>query len=50
MVDRNGKHVWGGMFPGGPAKASPAGIYFVRLYSPAGDLLREYGLEIGARP
>ncbi|MDR3699393.1 MAG: hypothetical protein P4L56_07140 [Candidatus Sulfopaludibacter sp.] len=47
MVDRAGKQVWTGTFPGRPAKPLPAGIYFVRLYSPAGDLLREYGLEIG---
>jgi predicted anti-sigma-YlaC factor YlaD len=47
MVDHVGKQVWTGTFPGSPAKAAPAGIYFVRLYSPAGDLLREYGLEIG---
>jgi predicted anti-sigma-YlaC factor YlaD len=50
MVDRLGKPVWAGAFPGPPAKASPAGIYFVRLYSPSGDLLREYGLEIGSQP
>ena len=50
MVDGNGKQVWHGNFPGGPAKALASGIYFVRLYSPTGDLLREYGLEIAARP
>jgi len=27
--------------------ALPRGSYFVRVYSPEGDLLREYGLELG---
>ncbi len=46
MVDGAGKQVWTGTFPGASVKPSPAGTYFIRLYSPAGDLLREYGLEI----
>jgi hypothetical protein len=46
MVDRSGKQVWTGMFPATQVKPCPAGIYFVRLYSSAGGLLREYGLEI----
>jgi hypothetical protein len=49
MVDRNGKRVFqGDLIPGKgvetPAEAS--GIYFVRLYTPPGTLLREYALEI----
>ncbi len=46
MVDRSGKRVWSGTFPGAPAASAPAGTYFVRLYSPSGTLLREYGLEV----
>jgi len=46
MVDWAGNPVWTGAFPGAAVKSLPAGIYFVRLYAPAGDLLREYGLEI----
>ena len=26
----------------------PSGIYFIRIYAPTGELLREYGLEVGA--
>ena len=29
------------------ARGLPAGTYFVRLYSPAGELLREYALVVG---
>ena len=50
MVDQTGKQVWTGTFPGPPANPSPAGLYFVRLYSPSGHLLREYGLALAARP
>lgn len=49
MVDGTGIQVWTGTFPGANVKPTPAGTYFVRLYSPAGDLLREYGLEIEPR-
>jgi len=48
MVDRAGKQVWSGTFPGANVKPIPAGTYFVRLYSPTGELLREYGIEIGS--
>jgi hypothetical protein len=49
MVDETGRSVWAGKFPGASVPPRAAGIYFVRLYSPAGELLREYGLEIGPR-
>ncbi len=29
--------------------ATPAGTYFIRLYTPSGELLREYGLVISSR-
>ncbi len=50
IVDRFGKQMWAGTFPGHPARALLAGVYFVRIHSPAGELLREYGLEIEPRP
>ncbi len=50
IVDRFGKQVWAGNSPGHPATALLAGVYYVRIYSPAGALLREYGLEINPRP
>ena len=48
MVDSAGKPVWKGATPGASAPPVPAGLYFVRVYSAAGELLREYGLEVGA--
>jgi len=50
LVDSVGQRVWQG--PANAAKVPPLrpGIYFIRAYSPAGELLREYGLEVdGAR-
>ena len=50
MVDRNGKRVFQGDFMPGKGVETPSqvpGIYFVRLYTLQGMLLREYALEIG---
>ena len=55
MVDRFGKRVWQASVPAQGAKAgfkvpgTPPGIYFVRLYRPPGELLREYGFEVQGR-
>ncbi|MBZ5581794.1 MAG: hypothetical protein LAQ30_06230 [Acidobacteriia bacterium] len=47
IVDRYGDPVWRGSFPAS-AVTHPmnAGIYFVRIYSPQGELYREYGLRV----
>jgi hypothetical protein len=51
VVDRNGKQVWHGILltSRGSAivPAQSAGMYFVRIYTQAGELLREYALQIG---
>jgi hypothetical protein len=54
IVDRVGKRLWQGVVPGAAAPSAntppvPAGVYFVRLYAPAGELLREYALETESR-
>jgi hypothetical protein len=46
VVDANGKRMWQGLYPGPAAPALRPGLYFVRLYSTAGELYREYGLEV----
>jgi hypothetical protein len=49
MVDRTGKRVWQTNFAPAAGIAAPEqepGIYFVRLYSLPGALLREYVMEI----
>ncbi len=48
MVDRFGKRIWQATVPVQPLKVpkTSPGIYLVRVYSPSGDLLREYGLEV----
>lgn len=46
MVDALGKTVWRGSFPGARVPARPAGLYFVRVSSIGGELLREYSLEV----
>ena len=50
VVDRDGARVWGGeLVPPQDAvtiDAHRAGTYYVRLYTAAGELLREYGLEL----
>ena len=53
MVDRTGKRVWQTNFTPAAGIAAPEqapGIYFVRLYSLPGALLREYVMEIKAGP
>jgi hypothetical protein len=52
IVDQVGKRIFKttvtpaqGAVPGTHIAGLPGGIYFARLYSPAGDLLREYSLE-----
>jgi anti-sigma factor RsiW len=46
MVDAAGATVWRGTFPGARVPPRRAGAYFVRVYSAAGELLREYGLQV----
>jgi hypothetical protein len=54
MVDRRGNPVWRGpvtrpregLEAAASVPAKPAGIYFVRVYLPSGELLREYAMEI----
>ena len=51
-VDRLGTVVWKGTVPAQDSRAAAAlpgmsaGVYFVRVYSSAGELLREYGLDV----
>ena len=55
MVDRFGNRVWQATVPARGSKAdfkvprSQPGVYFVRLYRPSGELLREYGFEVQDR-
>ena len=49
MVDRIGNRVWQGATPGASVPPARPGVYFVRVYSPSGELLREYGLEVESR-
>jgi hypothetical protein len=55
IVDRFGSRVWQATVPAHGSKAGfkvPAtqpGIYFVRVYRPPGELLREYGFEVENR-
>jgi hypothetical protein len=46
VVDASGARQWQGAYPGSAAPKMRPGVYFVRLYSPRGELYREYGLEI----
>ena len=52
MVDRSGNRVWQATVPARGSKAdfkvpgTQPGVYFVRLYRPPGELLREYGFEV----
>lgn len=55
MVDRGGRRLWqadlhpaAGEFTARAPAATP-GLYFVRVYTPAGVLLREYALAIGSQ-
>jgi hypothetical protein len=51
IVDAAGTAVWQGVLPGEARRAvtpkREPGTYFVRVYSPSHELLREYGLQIG---
>jgi hypothetical protein len=55
MVDRSGNRVWQATVPARGSKAdfkvprTQPGVYFVRLYGPTGELLREYGFEVQDR-
>jgi hypothetical protein len=55
MVDRSGNRVWQATVPARGSKAdfkvpgTQPGVYFVRLYRPPGELLREYGFEVEGR-
>jgi anti-sigma factor RsiW len=55
MVDRSGHRVWQASVPARGSKAEfkvperQPGVYFVRVYRPPGELLREYGLEVQNR-
>jgi hypothetical protein len=54
MVNATGYEVWNasvrpmdGEISAHSTRGWPAGIYWVRLYTPGGDLLREFGLRLG---
>jgi hypothetical protein len=55
MVDRSGNRVWQATVTARGSKAdfkvpgTPSGVYFVRVYRPSGELLREYGFEVEGR-
>ena len=55
MVDRSGNRVWQATVPARGSKAdfkvpgTQPGVYFVRVYRPSGELLREYGFEVKGR-
>ena len=55
MVDRSGNRVWQATVPARGSKAdfkvprTQPGVYFVRVYRPPGELLREYGFQVEAR-
>jgi hypothetical protein len=55
LVDRSGNRVWQATVSARGSKAdfkvpgTQPGVYFVRLYRPPGELLREYGLEVAGR-
>ena len=55
MVDRFGSRIYQATVAAQGSKAgfkvpgTPPGIYFVRLYRPPGELLREYGFEVESR-
>jgi len=52
IVDAVGGKVWEGAFQAGGVQAprQDAGVYFVRLKSSSGEVLREYGLEVSKTP
>lgn len=46
LVNAAGATVWQGALPAARVSPRRAGNYYLRLYSAAGDLLREYGLTV----
>lgn len=48
LVDRVGRGIWKGTTGGATVPALQPGMYFMRVYSGGGELLREYGLEVQA--
>jgi hypothetical protein len=46
VVSAAGARLWQGVYPGPATPKMRPGIYFVRLYSPSGEIYREFGLEI----
>ena len=55
IVDGSGNCVWQATVPAPGSQAGfkvpgmPPGVYFVRVYRPSGELLREYGFEVEGR-
>jgi hypothetical protein len=49
LVDREGRAMWRGSTARTTIPPLRPGLYFLRVYSAAGKLLREYGLEIESR-
>ena len=47
IVDAVGSRVWEGAVPGAAVAPLRPGHYFARAYSPPGELLREYALDVG---
>ena len=51
LVDQSGAVRWQGQItsaqPAATLPGQPAGVYFVRVFSPSGELLREYALRAG---
>ncbi len=53
ILDRTAKRVWEGNFArlaGASVPEQPPGLYFVRLYSIPGAMLREYAMEVKPLP
>ena len=46
VVDATGNAVWSGSLPDAKLPARRPGVYFVRVFTPSHQLLREYGLRI----
>ncbi len=46
LVDRDGRSLWKGSTASPTAPGLRPGLYFLRVYSNGGELLREYGLEV----
>lgn len=46
LVDATGATVWQRALPAARVSARRTGMYYLRIYSAAGELLREYGLRV----